>query len=311
MRVTWQKENSGRVPTPNQDAAYCWYICQDIPAVNIWREERISQHSSPVWRNWQREGLITPRLQVRVLLRAPRIAKEQYAMPNKVDLTGQRFGMLTATHVSREHGPGVIWHCVCDCGNEIDVPAYILRAGGRKTCGHHKQSRYKDITGMKFGLLTALRHIGTSDKGRSLWECSCDCGNTTQVDYCSLTSGNTKSCGCLHPAVCRTHGMSQSRLYIVFKSMHNRCERTSNKAYKYYGARGIKVCDEWSQFEPFYDWAMQAGYDPDAPRGKCTIDRIDVNGDYCPDNCRWVDMHTQAMNKRTHKEDCELREKVE
>lgn len=80
--------------------------------------------------------------------------------------------------------------------------------------------------------------------------------------------------------------------------MHDRCELKSSKSYPDYGGRGIKVCPEWDDYAEFRAWALANGYDPDAPFGKCTLDRIDVDGDYCPENCRWVDMKTQARNKR-------------
>lgn len=97
------------------------------------------------------------------------------------------------------------------------------------------------------------------------------------------------------------HGQWGTRLYRVWANMKARCNCPSRPEYKNYGGRGIRMCEEWQKFGAFYEWAMNNGYDPDAPFGKCTIDRIDNNGDYCPENCRWTDMHSQDMNKRPYK----------
>lgn len=97
------------------------------------------------------------------------------------------------------------------------------------------------------------------------------------------------------------HGESYSHLYAVWKSMRQRCNNPRHHAYHNYGGRGIKVCDEWQTYEVFRDWAMSSGYVPNSPRGQYTLDRIDNDGDYCPANCRWVDMKTQANNRRDYK----------
>lgn len=149
-----------------------------------------------------------------------------------------------------------------------------------------------DLSGMVFGRLTALAHVG-----KSFWECECSCGRSKKVYAGNLRSGHTKSCGCLLAAsVRKTHRMSKTVLYSRWRDILNRCYRNATQAYKHYGGRGITVCDEWrTRFEPFRDWALANGY-TDA----LEIDRIDVNGNYEPSNCRFVTHLENARNTRTN-----------
>ena len=144
-----------------------------------------------------------------------------------------------------------------------------------------------------------------------MWKCKCDCGNEKIVRGSDLTTRKTSSCGCYRKektSVTHTiHGGKNSRLYAVWCDIKQRCNNSNNPIYKYYGERGIKLCEEWTNdFNVFREWAIKNGYDENAKRGKCTIDRIDVNGNYEPSNCRWVSMAEQNLNKRnTRKEDKE------
>lgn len=156
----------------------------------------------------------------------------------------------------------------------------------------------KDITGQRFGRLTVICRDGTNRNRASTWRCMCDCGNEVIAVGSNLRTGWTQSCGCLRKDQLTTHGKRKSRLWVVWMGMRRRCNKPYDKAYNNYGARGITICKEWDDFQAFHDWAMANGYDENAPRGQCTIDRIDNDKGYCPENCRWVDTKTQNSNRR-------------
>lgn len=158
-----------------------------------------------------------------------------------------------------------------------------------------------DLTGRRYERLVAIRRVkNENDIHHSFWECQCDCGNKIVVRKDSLESGNSKSCGCiLRERGLQKHGYSHTRIYGIFQSMKDRCYNPNNHAYHLYGGRGIKICDEWlKSTEAFVEWAYKNGYVDGKSKSEQSIDRIDVNGDYCPENCRWVDKDIQNYNKR-------------
>ncbi len=149
----------------------------------------------------------------------------------------------------------------------------------------------KDFTGERFGRLIVLSRAENKNH-RVMWLCQCDCGNRTTVQANHLSDGSTLSCG-------KCANARNSRLYkSVWNKLFQRCYNQNCHDYKNYGGRGIKVCDDWHSYLSFRNWAVANGYDEAAPYGVCTLDRIDVNGDYCPENCRFVDLTTQCRNKQ-------------
>lgn len=180
----------------------------------------------------------------------------------------------------------------------------------------------KDITGQRFGRLQAV-NVHHSYNHKRYWECICDCGNNAVIRQDQLITGKTKSCGCylnetrmnfarkyvkpknmkskkvsykIDGHTCRYNLLKHQypRIYRIWKSMKSRCYYTKNKCYSSYGGRGISICDEWRQsFNTFANWALCNGY-----KDNLSIDRIDVNSDYTPENCRWITMAEQQKNKR-------------
>jgi hypothetical protein len=156
-----------------------------------------------------------------------------------------------------------------------------------------------DLTGETFGRLQVIERAPSRGK-RTYWKCVCKCGNECEVEAYNLTSGHTRSCGCYKEEVTYSnklkHGMTGTRIFNIWDSMIRRCENPSRESYKYYGGRGITVCEEWHDFENFYRWSTENGYED-----YLTIERKNPDWNYCPENCRWASWEEQNVNKRNNK----------
>lgn len=220
------------------------------------------------------------------------VTTHEEEMPKKYgnrskDLTGQTFNSLSVIKRVGSKNGKALWLCQCDCGEKTEVITSNLTKGRIKTCGC---SRNTDMTGRKFEMITVLERTKIVD-GISYWLSECECGEMFELPWSHLRM--RKSCGCLAG---ESHGLRKHPLYRVWYGMKQRCSNPNYDGFKYWGGRGISVCQQWQEsFQSFYDWSTENGYEKGL-----TIDRINVNGNYEPSNCRWATWLEQAHNKQIH-----------
>lgn len=248
---------------------------------------------------------------------------KQIAIENSKKTKMERILSDAKSLIGEEYGD----YEIADFEFKDDIPTFTIKC---RTCSYVATTHYRNVKanakcpqkchkhyiqpvkydesyiGRKKNFLTVKSIIRRTNNHRA-FVCECDCGNITTIEPAAWEYETVKSCGCkqreLASESSKTHGHSGDRLYRVYNSMKERCYNTNNHNYHNYGGRGIKVCEEWlTDFMNFYEWAMKSGYDYGAKHGDCTLDRINVNGNYEPSNCRWVDMATQANNKRPSSE---------
>lgn len=167
----------------------------------------------------------------------------------------------------------------------------------------------EDLSGRKFGRWTVLYrdedYICYNGYTKPMWRCKCECGTEKTILSDNLRRGKSLSCGCLRVERANeakyTARHNNERLYNIWQNIKIRCYNSNSKSYADYGGRGIIMCDEWkNDFSTFCEWALKSGYDKSLSSNECSIDRIDSNGNYCPENCRWTDKFVQNSNKRNN-----------
>ena len=226
------------------------------------------------------------------------------------DLTGKQFGRWTVLRYAEKTTNGHYWLCKCSCekGTIRKVNAQSLRKLTSQSCGCLKKeqvnkSALKDLTGMKFGKLTVIKRAPNKNGRRGArWLCLCSCGNYHEASANSLIQKLVTSCGCnfatrrKRSSDISDEEFSKVRLYQIWTGMKTRCYNKNYKDYKYCGAKGTTVCEEWKQdFHTFYKWSLANGY-----KNNLTLDSIDTFGKYEPTNCRWITISEQQLNRRVN-----------
>jgi len=211
----------------------------------------------------------------------------------KETMIDRKFGKWIVVSEVKTDKPGKHYECLCECGNVKIIPGTTLRAGKSTQCMdcmYNKRFKPAKMINRHFGKWTVIKYLGVKNRSH-YYETLCDCGKIGHHYGVDLRAGKSTMCiNCHNKTAGRKHGMHKTRIYKIWQSMRNRCNCINDAVYKYYGARGIKVCERWEDFLNFLN-------DMGIPEKGLTIDRIDNDGNYEKDNCRWV----------THKENCNNR----
>lgn len=226
---------------------------------------------------------------------------------------GKIYNNLLVIRRDKNRNRSAYFTCQCTkCGKTFSIRAdHIGKAKSCRQC--FRESRIIDLAGMKFGRLIPIEFVGRKN-GRTLWRCKCDCGNYTIAGYSNLVNGITRSCGCYDREMTleRNRNRRQSTishsflddnirnhpLYGLWASMITRCKNKNRSSAKYYCNKGVEVCDRWSGIGGFENFVSDMG---PRPSQEHTLDRIDNNGNYEPNNCRWADVETQMLNRSNTK----------
>lgn len=216
---------------------------------------------------------------------------------NQRDYTGEKYEKLTIVkrlkerYQNKDGATQVQWLAKCDCGEDTIVTTSQWKNKVKTSCGCWSKRVAMLEKGERFGKLTVIEYLGNTEEGRHMWRCICDCGNERNADVSTLRSKEDISC-----KYCGYHRKSDTPEYRSWCGMRSRCLNVKDKRYSEYGGRGIKICDRWiNSFENFLEDMKEK------PCPHYSIDRIDTNGDYCVENCRWVDDETQSRNRRAGK----------
>lgn len=233
--------------------------------------------------------------QKRVLSNKEVAVRKEYN--NNPEFVGKSFGNLTVVEIlerpkaNGKSGKAIQWVCECsECHKRrVLAPSRVKNGKAECKCANKKPSKY---IGARFGRLVVKEMYAKNTSKRFI--CECDCGEIYDGDANAILRGKVKSCGCLAREI-HENAKYASPLWHTWSNMIARCEKPNGKAWDDYGGRGIRVCDEWHDFKTFEEWAIGNGYRPGCG---LSLDRIDVNGNYEPDNCRYASTSVQLVNRR-------------